>query len=105
MVAKISTDAGPVQVTVTPDQKHAYVTADGRGTVQKIDLAKNQVVKTISIRPDAGSNGVSFAAGGKLLLITNSGSSTVSVIDTERDEVVRTIPVRGGPEGIAYKRP
>jgi YVTN family beta-propeller protein len=105
VVARVPTEPGPVQVTVTPDQKHACVAADGRGTVQKIDLVANKIVKTIFIRQDAGSHGVGFAAGGKLLLITNTGSSTVSVIDTERDEIVRTISVRGGPEGIAYKRP
>jgi YVTN family beta-propeller protein len=105
VVARIPTEPGPVQVSVNPDQAFAWVAADGRGTVQKIDLATNSVVKTIRIAPDAGSHGISFGAGGRLLFVTNTGNSTVSVIDTTRDEVVNTVPVARAPEGIAFIRP
>jgi DNA-binding beta-propeller fold protein YncE len=36
----------PVQVTVAPNQQFADVANDGRGNVQKIDLATNKIVKT-----------------------------------------------------------
>src|SRR6266542_3052065 len=75
VLTRIPTDPGPVQVTVTPNQKYAYVANDGRGTAQKIDLATNRVVKTITIARDAGTHGVSFAEEGKLLLLTNTGNS------------------------------
>jgi YVTN family beta-propeller protein len=101
VLARIPTDAGPVQVTVTPSQAFAYVANDGAGTVQKIDLATNEIAKTITIAPDAGSHGVGFASGGRWLLITNTGAGTISIIDTEKDEVVKTIPVARAPEGIA----
>jgi YVTN family beta-propeller protein len=99
------TDPGPVQLMVTPDQKFAYVANDSRGSVQKIDLVSNHIVKTIRIAPDAGSHGVAFGAGGKLMFITNTGASTVSVIDTDKDEVVQTMKVATAPEGIAFKPP
>ena len=102
VVAKVATDPGPVQVTVTPDQRFAYVANDGAGSVQKIDLATNKVVRTIPISKDAGTHGISFAADGKLLLVTNTGVSTLSVIDTESDKVVKTIKVATSPEGIAF---
>ncbi len=105
VLARIHTDPGPVQVTVAPNQHYAYVCNDGRGTVQKIDLATNQVVKTIAIATDAGTHGISFAADGKLLFVTITGAGTVSVIDTERDEVVQHIKVPTAPEEIAFKRP
>ena len=105
VIAEIPTEPGPVQVTVAPDQKFAYVASDGRGTVQKIDLATNKVVKTIRIAPDAGSHGVAFGVDGKLLFITNTGASTISIIDTATDEVVDTVKVATGPEGVAFKRP
>jgi YVTN family beta-propeller protein len=105
VIAEVPTEPGPVQVTVTPDQKFAYVTGDGRGTVQKIDLATNKIVKTIHIAPDAGSHGVSFGVDAKLLFITNTGASTISMIDTATDEVVDTVKVATAPEGIAFKRP
>ena len=76
VIAEIPTEPGPVQVSVAPDQKFAYVASDGRGTVQKIELATNKVVKTIRIAPDAGSHGVAFGVDGKLLFITNTGAST-----------------------------
>lgn len=94
-----------MQVSVTPDQAFAWVAADGRSTVQKIDLATNTIVKTIRIAPDAGSHGIAYVAGGKLLFVTNAENSTVSVVDTTRDEIVNTVPVARAPEGIAFKRP
>lgn len=93
-----------MQVTVTPNQSFAYVANDGAGTVQKIDLATNQIVKTISIAPDAGSHGVGFAGEGRWLLITNTGANTLSIIDTATDEVAKTITVPKAPEGVAVKR-
>ena len=103
--ARVKTDAGPVQVTVAPNQQYAYVANDGRGTLQKIDLATDQVVKTISLGRGAGRHGISFAAEGKFVLVTNTGLGTVSVIDTETDEVHKTVKVGVAPEGIAFKRP
>jgi YVTN family beta-propeller protein len=105
VVARISTEPGPVQVTVTPDQAFAWVAGDGKGTVQKISLATNTIVKTIRIAPDAGSHGISYGAGGKLLFVTNTGNSTVTVIDTTRDEIMKTVPVARAPEGIAFLKP
>ena len=81
------------------------MTGDGRGTVQKIDLATNKIVKTIRIGSDAGSHGVSFGIDAKLLFITNTGASTISMIDTATDEVIETVKVATAPEGIAFKRP
>jgi YVTN family beta-propeller protein len=104
VVARISTEPGPVQVTVMPSQLFAYVANDGRGSVQKIDLATNKIVKTIHIAPDAGSHGLAFGDGGKLLFVTNTGASTVSIVDTSKDEVVDTIKVSTAPEGIAFKK-
>ena len=105
VIARIQTDPGPVQVTVTPDQKFAYVANDGRGSVQKIDLVSNRIVKTIQIAADAGSHGLAFGAEGKMMFITNTGASTVSFIDTGKDEVVATVKVATAPEGIALKQP
>lgn len=48
LLAQVATDPGPVQVTVAPNQRYAYVTNDGAGTVQKIDLQEYKVVKTIT---------------------------------------------------------
>lgn len=102
VVAQVATDPGPVQVTVTPDQKFAYVTNDGAGTVQKIDLLTCTVVRTIPIAKDAGTHGISFAADGKMLLITNTGVSTLTVIDTDSDTIRGSIKVATSPEGIAF---
>jgi len=105
VLARIATEPGPVQVSVAPDQRFAYVATDGRGTAQKIDLSTNKIVKTIEIGRDAGSHGIAFAADGKLLLVTNTGASTLSVIDTDSDQVTDTIKVATAPEGVAFKRP
>jgi YVTN family beta-propeller protein len=103
--ARIPTDPGPVQVTVAPNQKFAYVANDGRGSVQKIELAAARMTKTISIAFDAGSHGLAFGSGGGVLYVTNTGAGNISAIDTERDIVIATIKVATAPEGIAFKRP
>ncbi len=105
VVARIPTDAGPVQVTVAPNQRFAYVANDGQGSVQKIDLTTDKIVKTIAIAHDAGSHGIGFADDGKVLLVTNTGTSTVSIIDTQNDVILSTVKVAAGPEGLAFKRP
>lgn len=72
--------------------------------MQKIDLAVNKVVKTLSIAPDAGSHGVGFAGDGRWLLITNTGANSLSIFDTQTDEIVKTISVPTAPEGVAVRR-
>jgi YVTN family beta-propeller protein len=66
-IADIESDAGPVQVTVAPNQTSLMSLMTARARVQKIDLAGNKVVKTISIAPDGGSHGVGFAGDGRWL--------------------------------------
>lgn len=102
LLAQVATDPGPVQVTVAPSQRYAYVTNDGAGTVQKIDLQEYKVVKTITLGEGRGSHGISFAKGGDILFVTNTGDGTVSVIDTVTDSVIDTLTVLSAPEGVAY---
>lgn len=75
VVARIPTELGPVQVSVNPDQAFAWVAADGRGTVQKIDLATNSVVKTIRIAPDAGSHALPSALAAGCCLLPRLGTA------------------------------
>lgn len=100
--ARVSTDAGPVQVSVAPDQAFAYVANDGAGTVQKIDLAKRAVVSTIPIGAGAGSHGIAFAPMAGSMFVTNTGRASVSVIDITRDAIVADIAVGPAPEGVAF---
>lgn len=100
--ALIQTDAGPVQVTVTPDQRFAYVANDGAGTVQKIDLSARAVVARILIGASAGSHGIAYAPACGLMFVTNTGRASVSVIDVTTDRVLGEISVGAAPEGVAF---
>jgi len=102
VTARISTQPGPAQVAVHPNQEYAIVTTDGIGSVQKIDLKTNQIVKTIAIAEDAGTQGATFTSKG-LLLVTNAGSSSVTIVDSDSGEIICSITVPFGPKGIAFK--
>jgi YVTN family beta-propeller protein len=78
------------------------VAADGRGTVQTIDIGSHEVLKTIRIAPDAGTHGITCAADGRFLLVTDMGNSTVSIVDTTTDHVIQSIRVAAAPEGLAF---
>ncbi len=104
VTARIPTQPGPSQVLVHPGQEYAIVTTDGIGSVQKLDLKTNQIVKTIPLAQDAGTQGAAFTNKG-LLLVTNTGSSTITIVDSDSGVVVCSVAVPFAPKGIAYKNP
>ncbi len=95
----------PYDVAICGDGSKVYIALAGSellpgSEVAVYDVARDEVVKRISLRPpdEDGAAGSSpfrliFHPGGRFLLVTNRYSNFVSVIDTRSDTVVSEIPV------------
>ena len=78
---------------------YAYVAAGGSNTVEKIFLANNTIVDTITV--GSGPTGVCQSANELFVYVPNFTSGTVSVISTVTDTVMATITVGSQPHSCA----
>ena len=122
LVKQIDTGVAPYDVVLSPDEKFAYVSNWGgrkpkagdktapssgtptvidergvaaSGTVMKIDLAKDTVVKetAVGLHP----TGIARSADAETLYVANANSDTVSILQTKTLEVRQTVFVRPDP--------
>ena len=115
VVDTIPVGAKPTGVAVTPDGTKVYVghlTQQGTETsamLTIIDVATNQVLKTIEFQPQGFS--LPPAIGMMPILnqayvtgvaLDNDGSRSVTVIDVLTDEVINTIEVGARPTGVTF---
>ncbi len=85
---------GVANVTLTQDEKFAYVAVGDANVVEVVDTATNQVVKTIPVGQDPWR---AYASpNGKYMLTPNNGEETVSLIDVKTQSVKTTL--QGGPD-------
>jgi serine/threonine-protein kinase len=89
----------PVEVAVSPDGRHAYVTNNNSGSVSVIDTDSDSVTATVTV--GTAPSGIAVAPDGRHAYATNQASGSVSVIDTDSNTVTATIPVGQGPGDIA----
>lgn len=83
------------QIEITPDGKYMYVCDSVDGSMVKIDMSTEQVVKTVPVGKDPHS--IVFSSDGKTAYIAvrkepDEKSSSVFVYDVEKDEVIDRIP-------------
>lgn len=88
-VAEIPVGDDPVCVTLTPNNKKAYVTNHGSNTVTVINTQTYQVITTIQVGTEPW--GCAVTPNGEKVYIANFSSDDVSVIRTSDDKVIRTI--------------
>lgn len=77
----------------------AYVGLFGDNTVAVVDLAKNRVIKTISV--PAGPHGVVMTPDGAKVYVSSDGATTVSVISTADDSISSSIEIGMTPHGLS----
>jgi YVTN family beta-propeller protein len=85
----------PHMVTVTTDERTAYLANSGAGTVSVIDLAARKETSEISI--GGVPMGMALTSDGQKLFATNRTANGVAVIDTAAGKVVRMIELPGQP--------
>tara|TARA_B100000315_G_scaffold260247_1_gene320321 strand:+ start:359 stop:1891 length:1533 start_codon:yes stop_codon:yes gene_type:complete len=105
----------PTGIAVTPDGTKVYVghlTRQGKespATLTIIEVATNQVLKTIEFQPQAFSRPVAIGMMPILnqayvtgVARNNEGGQSVSVIDVLTDEIITTIDVGVRPSGVEF---
>jgi YVTN family beta-propeller protein len=92
--------ADPVDISITPDGRHAYISNFASSNVTVIDTRTNTVRDTITAASFLNPQGVVITPDGKLVYITNYENKSISVICTKTNSVIDTIEVGEGPDGI-----
>ncbi len=85
----------PHMVVVTADEKKAYVSNSGSGTVSAVALNEAKVIKQIEI--GGVPMGVALGPDGRKVYAANRNGDAVVVIDTTSDEVVGRRELPGNP--------
>ena len=99
VVDSLSVPGFPIRVDVSPDGRHALVSAPRAGEV----AVYNADQRRLMTRLDVGQKPIGvLAPTDDRAYVANAGSGTVSVIDLNARAVVDTIAAGQGPDGMAY---
>ena len=91
---------GVANVTLTLDEKFAYVATGDANSVTVLDTATDQIVRTIPVGIDPWR---AYASpNGKHMVVPNNGDQTVSVIDTKSHTLVATLPGGTDMTGVNF---
>lgn len=91
---------GAANVTLTLDEKYAYIAAGDANSVTVIDTATDQAVKTIQV----GINPWRAYASpdGRFMVVPNNGDKTISIIDVKSHTLVSSLPGGGNMTGVNF---
>lgn len=100
--ARPSNKYQPLQVTLTPDDRFAYVTCFGTGEVRVIDTATQNVIAAIQVGQSPFL--LEGTPNGAHIFVANQQSNDVSVIRIADNQILATIksPSFANPHGVAF---
>ena len=91
---------GVANVTLTLDEKYAYIATGDANSVTVMDTATDQIVKTISVGMDPWR---AYASpDGKYMIVPNNGDNTISVIDAKSHALVSSLPAGSDMTGVNF---
>lgn len=91
---------GVANVTLTLDEKFAYVATGDANSVTVLDTATDQIIRTIPVGIDPWR---AYASpDGKHMIVPNNGDQTVSVIDTQSHTLVATLSAGTDMTGVNF---
>jgi YVTN family beta-propeller protein len=94
-VASIATGDRAHVVTLTNDNRQAWVANIGDNTISIVDTGTFRILGTIAV--GKGPTGLTFSRDGRFAYVSNQGDKTVEVIDTTSHRVLKAIPVGTNP--------
>jgi YVTN family beta-propeller protein len=94
-VASIATGDRAHVVTLTNDNRQAWVANIGDNTISIVDTTTFRILGTIAV--GKGPTGLTFSRDGRFAYVSNQGDKTVEVIDTASHRVLKAIPVGTNP--------
>jgi YVTN family beta-propeller protein len=93
---------GVANVTLTLDEKYAYVATGDANSVTVMETQTDQIIKTISVGMDPWR---AYASpDGKYMVVPNNGDQTISVIDTKSHTLVASLPGGADMTGINFAK-
>lgn len=101
LIAEIPVGKDPRFVALSPDDKWAFVTNSGDGTVSVVDLKASDPAVVAEIPVGTEPRGIASTPNGKYAFVANHTSGDVTVIATEGWHVIATVPTGGNPMAIA----
>ncbi|MEA4924270.1 MAG: amine dehydrogenase large subunit [Syntrophomonadaceae bacterium] len=103
MIADIQLKAEyPYYITITPDQKNAYITHGPTNALSVINLAKNTLVKTIKC--PGTPMGLAATPDNRYVYIAQSSLNRVAVLKRSTGKFVKPISVGTNPVGVVITR-
>lgn len=99
-LGEVASGEGPHEIAVAPDARTALVTAYGRteagNSIDIIDLATGQAVRSIDLGRHTRPHGLRILPGGTRAVVTTEGSHALLVVDIGGGEVDQAIDVGPG---------
>src|SRR5688572_22786552 len=107
VIETIPTGPNPHEITVTPDQKFAYLSnyAPPGNTISVVDLHRRKMVGEISTGQYTRIHGAAMAPDGKHAYFTAGQTGYIVEVDTRTNEVTRGIPTHGKISHTVYVSP
>ena len=107
VVETIPTGPNPHEITVTPDQRYAYLSSyePPGNTISVIDLVGRKMVKQISTGEYVRIHGTAMAPDGKHAYFTAGQSEVIVEVETSSNTVTRAIPTHGKISHMVYVSP
>ena len=93
---------GVANVTLTLDEKYAYIATGDANSVTVIETQTDQIIKTISVGMDPWR---AYASpDGKYMMVPNNGDQTVSVIDVKSHTLVASLTGGSDMTGVNFAK-
>jgi len=107
VIKTIPTGPNPHEITVTPDQRTAYLSSyePPGNTISVIDLLAKKLVKEISTGDIGRIHGTAMAPDGKHAYFTAGQSGYVIEVNTNTNKITREIPTQGKISHMVYVTP
>ncbi|MCC6427795.1 MAG: YncE family protein [Phycisphaerales bacterium] len=93
---------GSHMVVLSADEKTAYVTNVGSGSVSIVDLAKQGQEAATAVVTAPGAEGLALSPDGKELWVANNKSDSICIVDTGTKAVTATVPCATYPLRVAF---
>lgn len=107
VIITIPTGPNPHEITVTPDQRMAYLSSyePPGNTISVIDLLRKKLIKKISTGDYGRIHGTAMSPDGKYAYFTAGQSGYVVEVETQTNEITRKIPTHGKISHMVYVTP
>lgn len=99
-ISGVKVGSSPAHVVVDRQNRRAYVTNGGDGTLSVVDIARRKIIRII--KTGNMPHGLRFSPNGREIYVANTGDGSVSVINVASDKEVKRIPVGKAPVQVGF---